>query len=1095
MKLKLSLLLVSLGFVMNSFATHIVGGNITYEHLGGSSFRVTLRLYKDCRAQYYDSTSGQWITPINFPNNAWIEVRLGDGTLPNCNDDALDFNMPRIGRDTLNPPLDTCAFDPGICVEEALYQSVVSLPPRPEGYHLFYRTWARNYTLDNIISNDDPASSTNAAGETFNTYIPNTALLLTNSSPVFANFPPVYVCATQDLNFDHSATDADGDSLVYSLYTPYQGRPRNAASDCQGGLGNYDFFPVITNNGMAPANIDYPNVTWLPGYDSIRALNGGIFPNDTLWLEPNGTLHGIPRIVGQYVVGVKVEEYRDGVKIGEIVRDFQFNVVVCPPPQTAGILPTVACGGTTVQFVNNSGASAEGFWWDFGTGVAADTSNLENPQFTYPAMGDYTVTLIAQKGTNCADTAQIVLPVSDVFADFTFTDSACVVDIFNFQDASTVEPNATLANWTYYFGDGDSAIIPDPSHNYALGGDFTVTLVVESSVGCLDTVTHDIYAQPLPTVSVGPDTNACFNNPVINLSGIVSNAGGGIWVGSGGTFTPGNNFLNVQYDPDTSETNAGASQLILTTQGNGFCPAQVDTLNIVYVPGPIVDAGADQSVCQDTAYVPVVGTYDYSGGIEWTTAGDGNFDDQFADSTVYFPGTNDTISGSVWVYATTTNNGNCIPSVDSMLITFFLPPSVGILSADSICTGYPVDLDGQSSTGNGVWLTSGDGVFAPSDTGNVVSYIPGPNDDNNGTVSIYFSSLDNGGCQVQRDTVTVVILPSPDAGFTATEVCQEFATDFTNISTSLDPIAGYEWTFEAGQTSTAINPSHIFSDGGIWPVELIVTSQNGCKDTIVDSVVVQYLPDVDFGPSTPCFNGGTQYLDSTVQLTGVVDSWLWDFGDGNTSTEENPLHQYAVPGNYDVTLIIVSDFGCTDTITKNYDIYPGPQAEFTVNPGSAGIQTDITFTDVSQTDFPIVDWFWDYGDGNSSTDPAVSIHQYQEGWNYDVMMIVTDENGCIDTAFNQVIIFVPPVVPSGFSPNGDGNNDRLFVYGGPYQEFEFVVYNNWGERIYQSNNIHEGWDGTFKGAEQPLGVYVWTARVVAHDDQEFTLKGDVTLIR
>ncbi|MCB0478518.1 MAG: PKD domain-containing protein [Crocinitomicaceae bacterium] len=1084
MKLKISLALLSVLFVLNSFATHIVGGNLTYEHLGGSSFRVTLRLYKDCRSSYFDPGSGTWITPVDFDNTARIEVRLGDGTLPACANNTLDFIMPRIGRDTLNPPIDTCAFDPGICVEEALYSSVVSLPPRSEGYHLFYRTNARNFTLDNVVA------TANQAGETFNTYIPNTALLLTNSSPVFANFPPVFVCAATDLDFDNSATDADGDSLVYSLYHPYDGLPWGSGGHCAASV-----FPTIVNNGNAPYNITYPTVSYYAGYTVNNPLNGAAFPNDTLWLEPTGILHGIPRIVGQYVVGVKVEEFRDGVKIGEIVRDFQFNVVVCPPPQNAGIGPVVGCGGTAVQFVNESGAGANDFWWDFGTGNPADTSILDNPSFTYPGFGNYPVTLIAQKGTNCADTAYYTIPISDVNAQFTYNDSACVVDIFNFQDASTVESNATITNWYYNFGDAGTAIIPDPSHTYTAGGDFTVTLVVESSVGCLDTVMHDIYAQPLPMVSVGPDTNACFNNPVINLSGIVSGAAGGIWVGSGGTFTPGNNFLNVQYDPDTSETNAGSSQLILTTQGNGFCPAQVDTLNIVYVPGPVVDAGSNQSVCQDSSYVPVVSTIQYAGGVEWTTAGDGSFDDAFADSTVYYPGTADTTAGSVWIYATTTNNGNCIAGTDSMQIIFFLPPTVDILSVDSICTGYPIDLDGQSTTGSGVWLTSGDGVFNPSDTGNVVTYVPGSNDESNGSVSIYFSSINNGGCQVQYDTVNVVILASPQASFTSTEVCQEFATDFTNTSTSQDPIASYDWTFEAGQTSTAMNPSHIFSDGGFWPVELIVTSQNGCKDTVIDTVIVQYLPDIDFGPSTPCFNGGTQYLDSTVQLNGVVNSWMWDFGDGFTSTEENPLHQYSAPGNYNVTLIVISDFGCTDTITKNYDIYPGPDAAFTVNPTSAGIQTDITFTDISQSNFPIVDWYWDYNDGNSGTDSVVSIHQYAEGWNYQVMMVVTDENGCIDTAYNNVVIFVPPVVPTGFSPNGDGNNDRLFVYGGPYKEFEFVVYNNWGERIYQSNNIQDGWDGMYKGAEQPIGVYVWTARVVAHDDQEFTLKGDVTLIR
>jgi gliding motility-associated-like protein len=182
-------------------------------------------------------------------------------------------------------------------------------------------------------------------------------------------------------------------------------------------------------------------------------------------------------------------------------------------------------------------------------------------------------------------------------------------------------------------------------------------------------------------------------------------------------------------------------------------------------------------------------------------------------------------------------------------------------------------------------------------------------------------------------------------------------------------------------------------------------------------------------------------------------------------------------------------------VTKTYEIYPGPTADFTVNPLSAYVQNDITFTDISTSTFPIVDWFWDFGDGDTDTTDMVAVHQYQDGANYDVMMIITDENGCIDTAFKEVIIFMPPLVPSGFSPNGDGNNDFLFVYGGPYKELLFTVYNNWGEKLFETTDLNIGWDGRFKGAEQPLGVYVWTVRVVTYDDQEITDKGDVTLIR
>jgi len=111
------------------------------------------------------------------------------------------------------------------------------------------------------------------------------------------------------------------------------------------------------------------------------------------------------------------------------------------------------------------------------------------------------------------------------------------------------------------------------------------------------------------------------------------------------------------------------------------------------------------------------------------------------------------------------------------------------------------------------------------------------------------------------------------------------------------------------------------------------------------------------------------------------------------------------------------------------------------------------------------------------------------------MLVVEDQNGCLDTTTTIVNIYLPPNVPSGFSPNGDNSNDFLFVYGGPYETLEFKVYNNWGEVIFTSNDASVGWDGTYKGVDQPLGVYVWTVRATTSDGTEHELSGDTSLIR
>jgi gliding motility-associated-like protein len=111
------------------------------------------------------------------------------------------------------------------------------------------------------------------------------------------------------------------------------------------------------------------------------------------------------------------------------------------------------------------------------------------------------------------------------------------------------------------------------------------------------------------------------------------------------------------------------------------------------------------------------------------------------------------------------------------------------------------------------------------------------------------------------------------------------------------------------------------------------------------------------------------------------------------------------------------------------------------------------------------------------------------------MLVVTDVNGCQDTVVRDMLVFMPPQVPNGFSPNGTGPNNAFNVLGGPFLELNFRVYNNWGQLIFESNDQALGWDGTYNGIEQPIGVYVWTVRAVTLEGQQHELSGDVTLLR
>lgn len=1049
-------------FSGNVFATHIVGGSLTYEHLGGSTYRILLRLYRDCTP----ATAPH----ANFDANARIDIYNSAGTVMPFS--PIILPLVQISNVPLN--LDTCVADPGICIEEGLYTGIVNnLPPVPGGYHMYYETCCRNSSLVNIVN---PLN----AGEGFYCKISDNTMLLTNSSPQWVNFPPVFVCQGQPINFDHSATDPDGDSLVYSFYRPLSDIDYTVSNDLTFTAGNPNFVFVNYNGG----------------YGINNPLGGA-----NLTISSGGIVDGIPSSIGQYVVGVRVDEYRDGVLIGSVYRDFQFNVVVCPPPALAGIAPINGCNGSAIQLTNASTSSANGFVWDFGDG--SGTSTQTNPSHTYPGIGTYTVQLIAQYGTPCADTAYQTFSIAFANANFTNPDSVCVGSVASFTNTSTASANNSVNSWLWNFGDGSpTSGLPNPTHVFNTGGNFNVQLIVNSTSGCRDTINYPVFAQNQPTVNVGPDTSACINNPVVDLNATVNNASGGLWLNWNGTFTPNANTLNGTYVPSASEVAAGSMDLVLSSVGNGLCATASDTLHIVFVDGPDVDAGADIQVCKDTAGVPLNGSVQFAGGGQWTTSGSGTFTPNAdALNAIYIPSTADTLAGTVTLYLTATNVGNCITTTDTVTIGFYNPPTATITSNDTACFGDLVPVDVTVTTGSGVWTSIGGGTFSP-DSSTVSWYTPTPAEITAGTATLIFSSTNNGGCLTARDTIDVALIPSPVPAFNFTEVCFGNTSTFTDGSTAVGGVVGWDWIFGDGQTSTSQNPTHNYNTAGTYAVSLIATSQNGCKDTLTQNVNVHFLPVPAFTSPNPCLNGGTDFTDQSTVNGSTVTGWQWSFGDGQSDTVQNPTNVYPAAGSYSVTLVVSSAFGCVDSITQNTNVLPGPNAAFATSATSVNQFEIVNFVDQSTPSGSITSWQWDFGDSSAIDFNQNTSHGFNGSGTYTVTLVVQDNNGCYDTARTAIVVFLPPNVPNAFSPNGDGSNDLLHVYGGPFRELQFRIYNNWGQLIYETADVADcggytcaGWDGTYKGVEQPLGVYVYQIVATTEDGVKHEITGDVTLLR
>lgn len=455
-------------------ATHIVGGELNYRLLGNNKYEIRLTVYRDCF---------NGVPP--FDNPASIGIFDANNNL------VTQLLMVFRGSDTIPPTINSPCFIPptNICYEVTTYIDTVTLVPSPGGYQLAYQRCCRNQTILNIVS---PLNT----GATYYASIPPSGVTTQNSNPKFNFWPPPFICSNIPFIFDHSATDYDGDSIHYELCVPFEGATFNAP------------------NPQPPNNPPYQNVIWQPPYSLINVLGG----NTLAINDSTGLLTATPGTIGQFVVGVCAEEYRNGILLSTTKRDFQLNVVPCPTLVIAAIqTPLIVCGSFQVSFLNNSiGASA--YHWDFGDpATASDTSNAFSPSYTYPDTGIYAVTLIAYSSVNpgCADTTVgYVHLVPDYTASFIFDTTQCSYQV-QFSDTSNTISGAT-SQWNWNFGDNSQSTQHNPSHLYATGGNYQVNLIATSALGCVDTIMQTVNipflltgsAQPLNNVSCYGDCDA-----------------------------------------------------------------------------------------------------------------------------------------------------------------------------------------------------------------------------------------------------------------------------------------------------------------------------------------------------------------------------------------------------------------------------------------------------------------------------------------------------------------------------------------------------------------------------------------------------------
>lgn len=379
---------------------------------------------------------------------------------------------------------------------------------------------------------------------------------------------------------------------------------------------------------------------------------------------------------------------------------------------------------------------------------------------------------------------------------------------------------------------------------------------------------------------------------------------------------------------------------------------------------------------------------------------------------------------------------------------------------------------------------------------------------NIGVYRVRLVSVDSTTCN-QTDTAYLTLRVRGDGatlGFTSTKLppCESLLFEFNN--TSIAPAGkpftnqSFRWDFGDGNTRIA-GPglvTHTYAAGGTYDVKLVLIDTNYCNhpDSLVQQIRI--APNVDARFTTPAV--GCAPYNAVFNNTSLAgQQFQWDFGDGGTSTATNPTHLYPNPGTYTVRLIAIDAATCNirDTAFQTITVSGSPTASFTYSPNPTEPNTAISFnnTSIGATSFK-----WLFGDGDSTLGNNIDApvrHLYNQTGTYNACLIAFNAAGCSDTTCQSisVVINVAANVPNAFSPNGDGNNDRIFVRGFGIGKMTWRIYNRWGVQVYVSNNPAEGWDGTYKGKLQPQEVYHYTLQIEFTNGDKLSKKGDITLLR
>jgi gliding motility-associated-like protein len=619
----------------------------------------------------------------------------------------------------------------------------------------------------------------------------------------------------------------------------------------------------------------------------------------------------------------------------------------------------------------------------------------------FDTFGKFKLTMTVTSEHQCSATITDSIVVNPNPVALFSPKKACYYDSTYLISTSTIA-TGRITDYKWVTAASDTA--NKQAFNYYLNstGYLGITLTVQSDSGCTGAVTDSIYKYPRLDVSfTSNDTCLGIGNTFTNTS-----------TKAGGLYTDTTWYTSV---PDTAYTyhynkqfdNVGTYDVSLIMEIDSFC-SDTFTKSVIISPLPVPDFNFSNTCLGDsTRFIDASslssGTYTRA----WTL-GDG------FTSTLGSPKVKYTSSSIKNVKLTLTTNKGCVRDTTKQ-VKITNPQILGLIKANG-CAGTVQDISSTNSVGLDSfaaynWTINGTTISTDSTFSNLRT--------GDGVKRLQLTVTSKNGCVISR-LDSFEVFTAPKAIFTVSEVCNLDNLTPMDASTVTAPstITGYSWSVNGTFTSNSQFPTIPTSTAGTKSIKLVTTNNEGCKDSVTNSVEVRPLPAGGFTAVNLCVGETTIFATSATISAGNVASTVWQI-DGSTFSGPAPEYIFPNAGSFNISQISTSDYGCTDTLNQPVVINPLPLLDIDLDNYEGCVPFNVTVNNNSIiASGTIANYLWFWGDGSTNTGTAVNGYTYPTVDTYTITVVAESDKGCRDsiTLAPDVTVFARPKANFVFSP-------------------------------------------------------------------------------